>query len=123
MFRKPSEFRRISIVAAKKEAEEGDENEISLSSVLSPRETKSRIKLKRKTRKIEISFDQAKSITEPKAPEVRPSLDQNKNDILSYLDKLISGVEWLVTGDLLQLTGRSHFTYLCDFYTLHANSV
>ncbi|KOX73523.1 Dynein heavy chain 10, axonemal, partial [Melipona quadrifasciata] len=97
MFRKPSEFRRISIVTAKKEAEEGDEDEISLASVLSPRETKSRIKLKRKTRKIEISFDEAKSITEPKV--VRPSLDQNKTDILSYLDKLISGVEWLVTGD------------------------
>ena len=96
MFRKPSEFRRISIAAAKKEAEEGNEDEISLSSVLSPRETKSRIKLKRKTRKIEISIDQAKSIAEPKAPEVLSLLDQNKNDILSYLNKLISGVEWLV---------------------------
>lgn len=95
MFIKPSEFRRISILA-RKEAEEGDEDEIPLSSVLSPRETKSRIKLKRKTRKIEISFDQAKSIMEPKAPEIRSSLEQNKNDILSYLDKLISGVEWLV---------------------------
>ncbi|KAK1133358.1 hypothetical protein K0M31_011173 [Melipona bicolor] len=104
MFRKPSEFRRISILTAKKEAEEGDEDEIPLASVLSPRETKSRIKLKRKTRKIEISFDEAKSITEPKAPEVRPSLDQNKTDILSYLDKLISGVEWTlehIEGDIL----------------------
>lgn len=116
MFRKPSEFRRISILMAKREAEE-DLDEIPLSSVLSPRETKSRIKLKRKTRKIEISFDQAKSITEPKEPGVRPSIDQNKNDILSYLDKLISGVEWLVIGNLLQLIGGLHFSYLWIFIT------
>ncbi|KOC59925.1 Dynein heavy chain 10, axonemal [Habropoda laboriosa] len=105
IFRRPSEFRRMSIVIAKKQAQadiaEGDEDNASKSSlpVSSITNKRDRVRAKRKPPKSSaVSFD------EKTKEESRQSVDHNKNDIMSYLDKLIKNVEWTlenIEGDIL----------------------
>nr|XP_033194235.1 dynein heavy chain 10, axonemal-like [Bombus vancouverensis nearcticus] len=106
IFRRPSEFRRISIVMAKKEADKNAEDDDDDDEIVEPKhfQTIERAKLRRKRIRTVVNFEEARSKTASKEPIVRVSVDQNRNDILYYLDRLISNVEWTlenIEGDIL----------------------
>lgn len=91
-FRKPSEFRRMSIALARiAELEEEDEEE----EFVLRRSTVVRRRLPKLT---EVSFEEEKEEVSKVShmKEIRVSLHQYKNDFLSFLDKLTASVEWLV---------------------------
>lgn len=83
---------------AKKEADKNAEDEDDDDETVEPKhfQTIERAKLRRKRIRTVVNFERAASKTASKEPTVRASVDQNKNDILHYLDRLISNVEWLV---------------------------
>lgn len=90
-FRKPSEFRRISIALARiAEVEEEDEEE----EFVFRRSTVVRRRLPKLTEVGEEEKEEVSKVSHMK--EIRVSLHQYKNDFLSFLDKLTANVEWLV---------------------------
>nr|XP_034180267.1 dynein heavy chain 10, axonemal [Osmia lignaria] len=109
ILRRPSEFRSVSIAMSKKfevssgdglvkEAEEMEEEK--------PAAQKKSSRL-RTDYTVSSTFDQPSSKTASAikdTDDVRRSIDRSKNDILSYLKKLITKVEWTIDrieGDLL----------------------
>lgn len=117
---------------AKKEADKNAEDDVDDDETVEPKhiQTIERAKLRRKRIRTVVNFEEAGSKTASKEPIVRMSVDQNKNDILHYLDRLISNVEWLVIShyssiDRGQLSTSFEslriFTYFAQstyFYTL-----
>lgn len=85
---------------AKKEADKNAEDDDDDDETVEPKhfQTIERAKLRRKRIRTVVNFEEAGSKTAFKEPIARVSVgvDQNKNDILHYLDRLISNVEWLV---------------------------
>lgn len=83
---------------AKKDADKNAEDDDDDDEIVEPKhlQTIERAKLRRKRIRTVVNFERAGSKTVSKEPIVRVSADQNKIDILHYLDKLISNVEWLV---------------------------
>lgn len=83
---------------AKKEADKNAEDDDDDDEIVEPKhfQTIERAKLRRRRIRTVVNFEEAGSKTAFKEPIVRVSVDQNRNDILHYLDRLISNVEWLV---------------------------
>ncbi|XP_076299607.1 uncharacterized protein LOC143218359 [Lasioglossum baleicum] len=119
VFRRPSEFRRISMVMQKKhkeiEDDDPDDDEplpthvSSLTFKESKKETKVKPKLSKSSGKSIslISADRSKQSIDKINDEEKPvpkEWDQSKLDILNYLDTLITNVEWTlehIEGDIL----------------------
>ncbi|XP_026670097.1 dynein heavy chain 10, axonemal [Ceratina calcarata] len=103
VFRRPSEFRRMSIVLAKQEDDEEDDEE----DATSPTQKLTELEARTKSRPLKfstISIEKRKSRISSLKDQEKRTVDQNKIDILSYLDKLIRNVEWTlehIEGDIL----------------------
>nr|XP_031841739.1 dynein heavy chain 10, axonemal [Nomia melanderi] len=116
VFRRPSEFRRMSLMVQKKQKEKEDtetEDEESLRTSRSRKETKRKFREKKKTstgadKSVSIMDAEGKSLdkTSRKNTQVQQSKewDQSRKDILTYLDALIGSVKWAlehIEGDIL----------------------
>ncbi|XP_076395908.1 uncharacterized protein LOC143265792 [Megachile rotundata] len=112
ILRRPSEFRRASMVLARKFSERKsqkdvhEDEETSVTPVPSQISSEpirpSKARLKRSDIKVStVTFEERLSKVEVKPPahdgERRSSIDQSKHDVLTYLDKLVSSVEWLAS--------------------------
>ncbi|XP_076621651.1 dynein heavy chain at 89D [Colletes latitarsis] len=104
IFRRPSEFRRVSMVIQKKQALrfEKEEREVSLKDDVKDTKPKSDHDIHKTS---SVDFDELASKTKTiEKTQTTQSFDQSKKDILSYLDKLIHSVEWTlenIEGDIL----------------------
>ncbi|XP_076380407.1 dynein heavy chain at 89D [Megalopta genalis] len=108
VFRRPSEFRRVSIMVQKKQKDkdnnaDGEESQLpsNVSVKVSAKETKPR----KKTSRVSGKSNSAVTINlRPRLSSSKDEWDQSKKDILSYLDTLIASVQWTlehIEGDIL----------------------